>query len=240
MIEFVRENDMVVGYMYEYLGALGFEVKTSALIHVDDTYTTLIGTKGDFIPTAVSRNCEVYRNTTGKLVGTEVREELDVKALGLATYNTLWYNLWDFSGVNSIKKVDEQNGLNADKIYINGAEDTIHTKVVNVLPTSKKAYSRRFDIEFKTMYFYTYNQDKEEYEEVSVEIPMLFVQEEQAETLEEDFEDKNGDYLTGSVSLNVSSADKQAVNYGYYTLLVTYDAISENIDLDDIKSYCAQ
>ena len=240
MIEFVRENDMVVGYMYEYLGALGFEVKTSALIHVDDTYTTLIGTKGDFIPTAVSRNCEVYRNTTGKLVGTEVREELDVKFLGLATYNTLWYNLWDFSGVNSIKKIDEQNGLNADKVYINGAEDSIHTKTVSTLPTSKKAYSRRFDIEFKTMYFYTYNQDKEEYEEISIEIPMLFVQEEQAGTLEEDFEDKNGDYLTGSVSLNVSNADKQAVNYGYYTLLVTYDAISENINLDDIKSYCGE
>ena len=224
MISFVRDNNQVLGYMYEYLGIGDKQITaTSALIHVNNTYTTLIGTKGDFIPTAVSRNCEVYRNSDAKLVGTEVREELDVKALGLATYNTLWYNLSSLDGIDSIKKEDNENGLNKDTIYINNATKAIHTKTVSVLPSSKKAYSRRFDIEFKTMYFYTYNTTKEEYEQVEAEIPMLFIQEEQFDTFEEDFYDKNKDYLDGEVSLNITTSVKNAVNYGYYTLLVEYD-----------------
>ena len=241
LINFVRNNDGVLGYMYEYLGVGDTQITaTSALIHVGDVYTTLIGTKGDFIPTAVSRNCEVYRNSDGKLVGTEVREELDVKLLGLATYNTLWYNLSSFNGIESIKKEDTQNGMNKDTIYINGAEEAIHSKTVSVLPTTKKAYSRRFDIEFKTMYFYKYNTEKEEYEEVSAEIPMLFVQEENLETLESDFVEKNADYLDGAVNLTVSNSDKAAVNYGYYTLLVSYDQISAKVSLETIQNYCKE
>ena len=238
MIDFVRNDDVVLGYMYEYTGIGNASIKTSALIQIDDTYTTLIGTKGDFIPTAISRNCEVYLNSTGKLVGTEVREELDVKALGLATYNTLWYNLNTLSGISNIKKEDTACGLNADTIYINNATEHIHTKTVSTLPTSKKAYSRRFDLEFKKMYFYTYDSANEEYTEVSVEIPMLFIQEEQFSTFEEDFYEKNQDFINASsVTLSVESKDAEAVNYGYYTLLETYDTLMDLVSLDTIHDY---
>ncbi len=236
-IEFIREDSNVLGYMYEYIVAGDKTLTaTSTLIQVDSIYTTLIGTKGDFIPTAVSRNCEVYLNSTGELVGTEVREELTISGL-TSTYNTLWYTLDDIAGINSIKKLDEMNGTNADTIYINNSTDTIHTKLVG-LSGGKKMASRRFDIEFKTMYFYSYNQENEEYEKISCEIPMVFIQEEQLGTFEEDFENENSKSLTQSVTINVSNADKNAINHGYYTLLQAYDIIKDKVTFQSIKDYC--
>jgi len=240
-IEFVREQNQVVGYMYEYLYAGDKElVATSALVTVGPTYTTLIGTKGDFILTAESRNCEVYLNSTGEFIGSEVREELDVKSLGVATYNTLWYPLKNISGITNIKKEDNPNGLNADTIYINNAEESIGSKIVSVFPTSKKAYSRRFDIEFKKMYFYTYNQMEEEYEEVVVEVPMMFVQEENLDTFIQDFSEENKKFLSGQITLNFSSAHASAVNYGYYTLIDVYNTIKTLVTYEKITEYCKQ
>lgn len=232
MIEFVETKDKKLGYIYEYLGKEGlFESECSALLEVGETYTTLIGTKGDFIPTSVSRNCEVYRNSDGKLVGTEVREELTVAGL-TDTYNTLWYPLTSVTGITSIKKVDEMNGTNADTVYINGKTDTIHTKLYGGI--NAKTASRRFDIEFKTMYFWLYNETEQKYESVKAEIPMLFVQEEKFDSFAEDFREKNG--IT--VSLNVNTADKTAVSYGYYTLLTAYDKIREKVTFATICTYC--
>ena len=104
-LEFVRNNKEVLGYMYEFICANDKTlISTSTLIHINNDYTTLIGTKGDFIPTAVSRNCEVYSSKTGNLVGSEVREELTIGGQ-TATYNTLWYTLDDVLGIDSIKKL---------------------------------------------------------------------------------------------------------------------------------------
>ena len=244
-IEFVRNSKQhqVLGYMYEFITLDDKQLRAaSTLIEIGETYTTLIGTKGDFIPTADSRNCEIYLNSTGELVGTEVREKLNIKGLGDAIYNTLWYTINDVSGITNIKKVDEKNGLNADTIYINNATKAIHSKEVNVWATltNPKALSRRFDIEFKTMYFYTYDAQKEEYTEVSCEIPMIFVQEENFDTFIEDFSNENEEYLTDNIALNVSSADKNAVNYGYYTLLNVYDVIKETISFDTVINFCKQ
>jgi len=246
-LEFARDEDEnVLGIMYEYLTAGDKTVTaTSTMILVDDTYTTLIGTKGDKIPTAIFRNCEVYNNATGELVGTEVKEELTFKKLGVsftATYNTLWYNLNDVTGISNIKKVDEPNGTNADTIYINDVtSDTIHVKLGCGDNDVKKALSRSFDIEFKTMYFYQYNSDKEEYEEVSCEIPMIFVQEENLGTFLAEFSDANADYLSSDItwnSQNVSQKDREQVYFGYYTLLTEYEKIKDAVTHDMISNYC--
>ena len=90
------------------------------------------------------------------------------------------------------------------------------------------------------MYFYTYDAQKEEYTEVSCEIPMIFVQEENFDTFIEDFSNENEEYLTDNIALNVSSADKNAVNYGYYTLLNAYDVIKETISFDTVINFCKQ
>lgn len=232
-IDFVRnDSGEVTGYIHEALSAANKEITlASALLKVGETYTTVVGTKGDFIVPAYgnNRNCEVYQNSTGRLVGAEVRETL--KPNSTTEYSTLWYNLYSITGISSIKKIDEKNGSNADTIYINGNTDTIHTKLVGGV--SLKSASRRFDIEFKTMYFYTINANKE-YEQITCEIPMMFIQEEQVSTFETDFNDKNG----VAVSLNVSTNVKSAVNYGFHTLVVAYDKIRNTISYEDIVSYC--
>lgn len=230
-IEFVRENGVIVGYIYEYLTVADKDiVATSALLTVGKDYTYLIGSKGDFVPASDGRNCEVYRNTDGKLVGTEVRETNTVGGVSV-TFNTLWYPLGAVGGITSIKKTDEANGVNADTIYINEKSDPIQTKTVGGF--TLKTASRRFDIEFKTMYFWQYNAETEEYESLSSQVPMLFIQEEQAATFGSDFAEKNG----VTVSLNVSSSDKEAVSYGYYTLLETYDRIKEAVTKEMIDAY---
>ena len=233
-VEFVKENGNTTGYIHENLSAADKQVTaTSALLTVSKDYTTVVGTKGDFIPTAGGRNCEVYSNATGYLVGTEVKEILNKKE-----YDTLWYNLRDLSGVNSIKKEDNQNGSNPDTVYINGYAEAIGSMEVDRL---KLDFSRRFDIEFKTVYAWrkTVNADGiEEYEKAEFEAPMLFVQEKCSDTLEEDFSKENKDCLTGTVSLNVSEAAKQAVHTGYYDLLPAYEEIKESVTDEEIKAFC--
>ena len=232
--EFVREKDgNVTGYLYETIVASDKTLnETCALIKSDKEYTSIIGTKGDFIPLSDSRNVEVYSSKTGLLVGTEVREQLTISSF-TDMYDTLWYPLKNVSGIRNVKKTDESNKLNPDTIWINDNADTIHTTLVGVTG-GKKALSRQYDIEFKQMYFYSYNSENEEYEKVACEIPMLFVQEQNANDFEKNFKKSNN----VTVTLNVSSNVKNAISYGYYDLLPTFDSIKGLITLDTIINYC--
>lgn len=238
-IQFTEDEDgNVIGHLYEYLVAGDRQLTaTSAMIEVGEDYTVVIGTKGDFIPTSVSRNCEIYDNETGRLVGTEVREDTD---LGL--YNTYWFPLAQVQGINSIKKVDEENLPNPDTIYINGIGDTaISTKILGPTFGLKKTGSRRYDIEFKTVYGYVYNTDTKEYEEVKYEIPMLFVQEEVIATFESDFEDKNSSLLDDDgVTLLIALDDFNAIERGYEVLLPLYDATKDAVTYQMITDYCKE
>lgn len=232
-VEFVRSDDgKVTGYLYETLVAKDKQLtETCALIKIDSDYTTVIGTKGDFIPLSDSRNVEVYSSSTGRLLGTEVREQITVSGF-TDMYDTLWYMLKDIGGITNIKKVDEMSGTNPDTIWINGRTEKLHTTLVGGF--SKKSASRRYDIEFKEMCFYRYNDENQEYEKVVCEIPMMFIQEQQADAFEANFKDKN----EVTVSLNVSASTKKAVNYGYYDLLATFDAIKGLVDINTIGDYC--
>lgn len=159
-----------------------------------------------------------------------------------ATYNTLWYGLDHVSAIKQIRKVDKENGVNADTIYINGNAKAIKTKTVGSitdLTKNAKALSRRFDIEFKTMYFYEYNAETEEYEQTTCEIPMIFIQEEQLLTFEKDFAEANKHCLTENVSLIVLKQDGEAIKSGYYELLKKYDIIKEAVTQKAIIDFCA-
>ena len=238
-IEFMKKDGNTAGYIYEYLYAADKQITaTSALLTVTEDYTTVIGTKGDFIPTSGGRNCEVYSNKTGKLVGTEVKETLNKKE-----FDTLWFNLRDLQGVTSVKKIDDANGVNADTIYINGFTES----AINSMRVAPLDPSRRFDIEFKTVYAWKAIEktDKDgnkttEYEQVKFEIPMLFVQRKCLDTFEQDFFDKNGKRLGGatSVKLNGSAEAQAAVAAGYTILLPAYEKIKDSVSHDDIIAYC--
>lgn len=234
-IVFEKDNGVTTGYVYNTVVAKDKELtSTSALITVKDGYTTIVGNKGDFIPTSGGINCEVYENSTGKFVGSEVYENMSKDDEKPKFYDTLWYNLRDIAGINSVKKTDKQNGLNPDTIYINSSEDTIHTKIVSITDLS-----RRFDIEFKTVYAYTYNEQTAEYEQVVFEVPMLFIQEKYAADFAKDFEKANGKSVSdGSISISVSAEAKEAVNYGYKTLVESYKAIKDKVTYRSIIDYC--
>ena len=226
LLTFARNNGVVTGTLYEYKSVLGKDViGTSAMIEVGETYTTVIGTKGDFTVGFDGRNCEVYENSTGKLVGTEVRESNK-----LVSYDTYWFPIYQLSGINTIMKVDEKNGMNPDKVYINGKSD--------ILASEKVFTSRKFDIEFKTMYFYVLNAETGEYEEQSMEIPMLFVQAKYYEDFEDNFNAANEDLLDGTARLNVLSSDLTAISNGYTVLLPVYDEIKDAITKEDIIEFC--
>lgn len=250
LVEFSRnpETGITAGVVYEYITIGETQVTaTSALVRVEEDYTVVIGTKGDFIPTSVARNCEVYDNASGQLVGTKVREEVDVAVFGPTLFNTYWFPLYDLEGIDSIKKLDKMNGTNADTIWINGfggEEETIHTTLMAAglfdrLGTTAQAASRRYDVEFKTMYFFVFNEDTEEYESVTCEIPMLFIQEEAYEVFDANFEKANEAYLDrDGVSLAVTAEDKAAIDFGYNVLLPIYDELKEAITHEHIINYC--
>lgn len=234
-LTFVREEGIIVGTVYEFLTLADHSLSaTSALLIVDENYTYALGTKGDFVPTSDGRNCEVYRNTDGRLVGTEVREYMDA-AIAQVTFNTLWYPISDVKGISSIRKVDKSVTdleRNPDEVYVNGMEEILQTK--NIGGLSLKTASRRYDVEFKTMYFYVYDSEAEEYVSTESEIPMLFIQEEHFDEFEDDFMEQNG----FAANLDVSQSVRDAVEYCYYGMLAQYDGLKDAVTHEDVQAYC--
>lgn len=230
-IHFERSENEVSGYLYEYCGTESKNVKTSALIKVDSDYTTIISDKRETDDLQIEGSMEVYKNSTGKLVGAEVRET--VKSI---KYETSWFNIWDVLNINTIKVLDEANGTNANTIYINDSSKDIETKLV--LDGSKKSLSRRFDIEMKDMYLYAFNNDKQKYEIVKVSLPMLFVQNDYISSFETDFYEKNKS--SGAINptkINLSSADSTFMFEEYSDLIDEYLVIKEKITYQSILDY---
>lgn len=230
LLEFTRDDENVVGLLYEYLTVGGVNVTAnSAMLTVGENYTTIIGTKGDYLLGSEGRSCEIYDNATGRLVGAEVREV----SAGVE-FNTYWFALNDVDGLNSIK-------YDGDDFYINGYTNKALKNVKMGASFVLKALSRRYDVEVKTMYFYTYNADTGEYETVSYEIPMLFVQEEVYDSFDADFSDANEGALGGdTVELQIRNADIAAIDYGYEVLLPVYDTLKDAVTQQDIIDYCSQ
>ena len=229
-LHFERQGNTVSGYLYEYYGTEAHNVKTSALIKVDRDYTSIISNKRETDDLIIEGYMEVYKNSTGNLVGAEVKETVkNIK------YETSWFNLWDVSGINSVKVEDKVNGDNLDTIYINGNANSIHTKLVGGL--SLKSLSRRFDIEMKDVYLYVYNRE-EGYDKVKTEIPMLFVQNDYIASFGTDFYEKNKQTgATSSTDIIIPQADKTYMFSKYSELIDEYTALKEQVTYKSIKDY---
>lgn len=153
---------------------------------------------------------------------------------------SIWYNLYDIGGINSIKKVDKQNGSNPDTIYINGIEtETIHSGTV--FQYEGKIFgdtSRPCDIEFKKVYSYALNTETGEYESVEYEIPLMFIQEKCTEKFCEYYKSKNEKTITEDVTLSISAKDEETIKYGYHTLVEDYKKIKTLVTCDSIIAFC--
>ncbi len=225
-IELTKNNQLVVGTLYEYMGTEENNIKTCALIKIDSNYTTIISNKREIDDLQIEAYTEIYSNSTGDLIGYQVDETVNnIK------YNTLWFNLKDINGIDNIKVVDEENGLNLDTIYINNSLNPIQTKLIGGFGLDMA--SRRFDIEMKTVYAYQINAQTQDYEKVSFEIPMLFIQKEYVNAFSSDFYEKNQDNgMNQNPSFNLNSSD-----YNKLCNLYTSDDAESFKQAKDLVSY---
>lgn len=226
-IHFERNGNVVKGTVCEFYGTESKNIKTSALIEITNNYTSIISNKRETDDLIIEGYLEIYDNASAKLIASEVKET--VKSI---EYDTLWFNIYDISGLSTIKVVDEINGENSDTIYINNKDEAIHTKLVGITG-GLKAASRRFDIEMKDMYFYKYNTEEEKYEKIKIEIPMLFVQKENLNSFSNDFKDKND----VSVNINVSATNLTYLNSQYQKLLEEYAMLKQAKTYQSVKTY---
>lgn len=207
-----RKNNKVEGHIYEYITVKGKDVLPScADFYIENGYVSVIGNKADAMMVTKGYINELYKANEGKLLGYEVRET----AAGV-TYNTLWFNLNDISGINSIKIGDKTQQNNSSKstndVYLNGSAALFS-------PTYNKKLgvktSRKYDIEFRTQYFYSKNA-KGEIIEHAVEVPMMFIQENNDKDTNftdypNDVKKDNG--ITSSVILNQAYLNKILIDY---------------------------
>ena len=167
---------------------------------------------------------EVYDSQTGEMLGGEVAE-----TVSLADYDTYWFNLYDVSGLETVKVLEaESTGLNANDIYVNGSDSVFEVKSVGGL--SLKTLSRRFDIEMKTVSYIV--ETDGEYEKVSVEIPMLFVQAEYTDSFAEDVTEENS-----SLSLSLDSDLLSIVGGKFTDYKEVYMNGEDSISYSEITSF---
>ncbi len=200
-------SDNVEGKIYEYLGIDGsFTTGSAANFYIYDTYLSVIGNKSSSMMGWSGIISELYDIPSGSLLGYEVKE-----TLSSITYNTLWFNLSDTSGITNIKFLDAPlEDSNPYLVYINDLTTVFETK--NVGGFSTKSFSRRYDIELRTQYFYY--EDGEELVEVAVLVPMIFVQEEQIDTLVVDVNSSN-DGLAFDFNVSETVQEKIIVDHGW-------------------------
>ncbi|MGM9899732.1 MAG: InlB B-repeat-containing protein [Bacilli bacterium] len=213
-----NSDNSIEGHINEYLTVSGIGTSSAADFYIDDEYVSVVGNKASGMIGFTGYISELYNTNTGKLLSYEVKE-----TVSQVTYNTLWFNLSDISGITSIKYQEKTDSTDA-MFYVNNSTNAWETKKVGGF--SVKSFSRRFDIEFRTQYFYTYNAEEKTYEEVVVNVPMLFVQEENFDTLNSDVKSVNS-----NVNLNVliANSDLAKLKEDYNTLIDIFIANKETI-----------
>ena len=220
-LQFIRNEDATVGYLYETTGVGDTRLTTSSLISITDAYTVIVGNKGDFIVPGQGINVEVYDSGTGKFIGSEVYETVK-----LVDYDTVWYPLTSITGIDSVKVVfdqsDKNNKLNLDTLYINGSSTPFKPVFNSVLGVKT---SRQYDIEMKKVTVFTYDTAKEAYVENEIEIPMLFVQRDDLDTYLSDIKKENG--LSATPVNTTGTLGELAISVAYTTHTEAYIAIKE-------------
>ena len=226
------EDGVVSGHIYEYLGVDGvYEKSSCADFYIDDTYLTVVGNKASGIIGFTGYICEIYNIESGKLLAYEVQETLSV-----INYDTLWFNLDDVEGINSIKVVEgsrEDNKNNPYTIYINNSYTPFKVKNGSIIDPS-----RRYDIELRRQYFYTYNEGTEEYEQIEVLIPMFFVQADYYDDVINDVANENNDLaisFTNNVLDNLEYLETQ-----YRTLIPVFIENKDKITVEMILEYIGE
>lgn len=217
-----NEDGNVTGKIYEFLTVAGLESGSAAEFNIDENYVSVVGNKADGMVGFTGYINELYDVETGTLIAYEVKEELSK-----LVFNTLWFNLNDIAGINTIKYIPATENTDT-QIFINGSSKIWKSKNISLLN-----FSRRFDIEFRTQYVYSYNASEGTYTEHAISVPMMFVQEEQMGTFVEDVADTNN----VTVAISISSSDLTKLMDDYDTLIPIFAENKDAITADMIIAY---
>jgi hypothetical protein len=205
------EEDEVEGRIFEYIGIDGsYNIGSSAQFYINDEYVSVVGNKSNSMMGWEGVITELYDVDEGQLLGYEVKE-----TLSNITYNTMWFNLTDTTGISSIKIEDAPiEESNPQYVYVNGSSDVFNTKAYGGFNT--KTLSRRFDIEMRKQYLYYLNGD--DIVGFEVEVPMIFIQVEKLDDFESDVLTENTSVLS-TFSLDVDSNIIDKIDDDYLTLI---------------------
>ena len=124
----------------------------------------------------------------------------------------------------------------AAKLYINGSNTEWKAKTVGFTTSLTKGGSRRFDIEFRTQYAYSYDAENEIYVEHKISVPMLFVQEEMLDTLAADVLSQNK--IVISIGVNDNDLDK--ITDDYKNLIPAFISDKNEVTVDFIIAFVGE
>lgn len=232
------ENESVQGHIYEFVQYKDKDlVPSCADFYIDDTYTSVVGNKASGIPGFAGYINELYETEHGRLIGYKVRETFTKWGFE-KTYNTLWFNLNNITGINSVKAIANDSidpHENNHDIYLNGSSSIFE-------PTKNKVAivetSRRYDVEMRKQYFYGYNEGT--FTEYEVQLPMMFIQdngdksgETNYSTFESDISSKSGI----NASVNLANKYLAKIRADYLSLIDVFIRNKELVTGDTITAY---
>ena len=210
-------------------------VASCADFYIGETYTSVVGNKASGIVGFKGYINELYLTEQAKLLGYEIRETANFPLIGEKTYHTLWFNLNNITGINSVKAIANGStggGIGAGNphdIYLNGNDSKF-------VPTKNGIASRKYDVELRKQYFYS-NED-EEIEEHETSIPMMFIQADHDgytnfTDFPSDIYKKSG--ITASVNLSTVYLNK--IQSDYAELIDIFIEHKDSVTGDSIVSY---
>ncbi len=228
-ISYVDENNQYEGYISEHIQKSGEDLTSSySSYYFDDNYVTAVGNKASGIPGFKGYINELYKADQGKLLGYKVKETFTKWGFE-KTYNTLWFNLNNITGINNVKAIP--NGSvdpheNNHDIYLNnGLLFEPKKNTVGFINTSRK-----YDVEMRKQYFYGLdNGDVEKYE---VEVPMMFIQDDGTEPKENNYSTFEADILEANsiaASVNLSSTYLSKIRADYLEYTVPFESWIEEM-----------
>ena len=227
------DNGDISGRIYEYLTVSSIEVASAAEFYINDGYLSVVGNKADGLIGFSNTICELYDVNTGKMLGYEVNENAEKFGITV-NFDTLWFNLGDVDGINSIKYVAATQNAES-KLYVNGLSAEWKSKEVGGFTLS--SFSRRFDIEFRTQYVTSYDATTQKYTVHTIQVPMLFIQEDYYDTHTVDIRSAN-DSVNAEVT--VSDKDLEELMGAYEELVPVFVQNKELFTVDLILVYIGE
>ncbi len=238
-LSIVNNNGKTTGHIYEYTTYEGTDkIKACADFYIENGYVSVVGNKSSGMTGFDGYINELYSANEGRLLGYEVREELTIAGV-TGTYNTLWFNLWDIQGINSVKVTDKSDANKSGKstvdVYLNGSSSLLSPTYNTKLSVKT---SRKYDIEYRTRYYYTYDAETGTYVSNAVQVPMMFIQEgDNYNSFSSDILKDNG--ITASVSLPQIHLNKILSDYDTLIdiFIVNKDAMSSEAIISYLEQY---